>query len=79
LWDTYLLELSQALLRIAAASRQCYGTAMKSRYIFILLGTLFLIFAVVEFVRTANYTAVVVNAITAVIFLFLGVMPAKRR
>jgi hypothetical protein len=52
---------------------------MKSRYVFITVGALFLIFAVIEFVRTANYAAIIVNAITAVIFLFLGVAPARRR
>ena len=51
---------------------------MKYRYIFFGVGGIFLILAVVEFVRTANYTAIVVNAITAGIFLLLGVSPPKR-
>jgi hypothetical protein len=63
---------------IAVASRQCYVTPMRSRYIFFAVGALFLLFAVVEFVRTDNYTAIIVNAIAAVIFFFLGVAPARR-
>jgi hypothetical protein len=52
---------------------------MRSRYIFIAAGLVFLIFAVVEFVRTDNYTAIVVNALAAVVFLILGVVPGKKR
>ena len=51
---------------------------MKYRYMFFGLAVIFLILAIVEFVRTDNYTAIVVNAITAVIFLLLGVSPPKR-
>ncbi|HEV2274448.1 MAG TPA: hypothetical protein VGR96_09795 [Acidobacteriaceae bacterium] len=51
---------------------------MKYRYFFFGVGVVFLIFAGVEFARTDNDVAVAVNAITGVIFLFLGFSPPRR-
>jgi hypothetical protein len=50
---------------------------MKSRVLFLLAGVIFLGIAIHAVWPPSNVTGAVVNAIAAVIFLFLGAIPQK--
>jgi hypothetical protein len=50
---------------------------MKSRYLFLAVGAVFLAVAALEFLRYSNDVAAAVNAVTGIIFLYLGGIPSK--
>ncbi|HEY4050565.1 MAG TPA: hypothetical protein VGM27_27180 [Acidobacteriaceae bacterium] len=52
---------------------------MKSRYLFLAGGAVFLVVAAVELFHVKNYLAAVINAVTGTIFLYLsGIKPKFR-